>query len=65
VDALEPGLYEEYQKVKAVIARTGGRLSHGASLLRELKEPSAILPNIPSDLQGKKVTLDNGRLEIA
>jgi pimeloyl-ACP methyl ester carboxylesterase len=64
VDALEPGLYEEYTKAKAVIARTGGRLSHGATLLRELKKPSAILQNIPADLQGKTVTFDNGRLEI-
>jgi PEP-utilizing family enzyme len=64
VDALEPGLYEDYKKAKAVIARTGGRLSHGATLLRELKKPSAILQNIPPDLHGRTVTLDNGRLQL-
>lgn len=44
VDALEPGHYADYQKARAVIARTGGRLSHGATLLRELKKPSAVMP---------------------
>jgi hypothetical protein len=65
VGTLEPGLYEEYQRAKAVVARTGGRLSHGATLLRELKKPSAVLQDIPTDLEGKTATFDNGRLFLA
>ncbi len=64
VDALEPGHYEEYEKAKAVIARTGGRLSHGATLLRELKKPSAVMPLVGDDLRGKRVSYADGQLDV-
>lgn len=63
VDALEPGHYEDYKQAKAVIARTGGRLSHGATLLRELKKPSAVMPLVPADLAGKRVRYADGVME--
>jgi pimeloyl-ACP methyl ester carboxylesterase len=63
VDALEPGHYEEYKKAKAVIARTGGRLSHGATLLRELKKPSAVMPLVSTDLAGKRIRYADGAVE--
>lgn len=62
VDALEPGHYEEYKAAKAVVTRTGGRLSHGSTLLRELRKPSAIIPGVP-DYSGQKVRFSAGKLE--
>lgn len=62
VDALEPGHYEDYRKARAVIARTGGRLSHGATLLRELKKPSAVIPGIQV-CDGARVHYRDGRLD--
>jgi pimeloyl-ACP methyl ester carboxylesterase/predicted DCC family thiol-disulfide oxidoreductase YuxK len=47
VDSLEPGQLEYYKKFKAIIARIGGSLSHGAILLRENSIPSAIIPDAP------------------
>jgi pimeloyl-ACP methyl ester carboxylesterase len=64
VDALEPGHYEDYKKAKAVIARTGGRLSHGATLLRELKKPSAVMPLVGTDLLGQRVVYIDGELQV-
>ncbi len=64
VDALEPGHYEDYKKAKAVIARTGGRLSHGATLLRELKKPSAVMPLVGTDLLGQRVVYLDGELQL-
>ncbi|MEM1000527.1 MAG: PEP-utilizing enzyme [Bacteroidota bacterium] len=64
VDALEPGHYAEYQKARAVVSRTGGRLSHGATLLRELKKPSAVIGDLNGDLQGKRVVLNGRKLEV-
>lgn len=64
VTALEPGHYEAYKKAKAVISRTGGRLSHGATLLRELKKPSAIIGDLAEDLDGKRIRLTDGVVEI-
>lgn len=63
VDALEPGHYEVYKTAKAVIAKTGGQLSHGATLLRELKVPSSINSNIPESVVGKKVRYSDGILD--
>jgi hypothetical protein len=65
VDALEPGHYAEYQKAKGVVSRTGGRLSHGATLLRELKKPSAVIGNVDAGLVGKRVVLEGGRIRVA
>ena len=62
VDALEPGHYEAYKKAKAVISRTGGRLSHGATLLRELKKPSAIIGDLEKDLEGQIIKLVDGKV---
>ena len=64
VDSLDSGQYERYKLAKAVIARTGGRLSHGATLLRELKKPSAVIPDANTDgqLNGSKVRFENGRI---
>lgn len=62
VDYLDPGKYSEYKKYKVVISKTGGKFSHGAILLRELKIPSAIISNIENDLNGKKVKYENGKV---
>lgn len=64
VDALDPGQFENYKAAGAVIARMGGRLSHGSTLLRELGKPSAILPDAPEDLEGKRVLYQDGKIEI-
>ncbi len=64
VDALEPGHFEDYRAAAAVIARTGGRLSHGATLLREIKKPSAVMQQIPGDLEGQKIRYANGQIEV-
>ncbi len=64
VDALEPGHYEAYKKAAGVISRTGGRLSHGATLLRELKKPSAIIGDLESGLAGKRIRLADGQVEV-
>lgn len=63
VDALDPGLYSEYTRYRAVIARMGGRLSHGATLLRELRIPSAVIPSIDPLLIGRRVILQAGQLK--
>ena len=63
VDALEPGHLEDYKQAKAVIARTGGRLSHGATLLREIKKPSAVVPEARFE-QGARVRYRDGVLEL-
>jgi pimeloyl-ACP methyl ester carboxylesterase len=62
VDALEPGHFEAYKQAKAVIARVGGRLSHGATLLRELRKPSAVLSDFPKDFKAQKVRFSEGKI---
>jgi hypothetical protein len=64
VDALESGHYERYRAASAVIARTGGRLSHGATLLRELRKPSAVIAgaNVDGSLDGARVRYADGAL---
>jgi PEP-utilising enzyme, mobile domain len=64
VDALEPGHYEDYKAARAVVARTGGRLSHGATLLRELKKPSAVMPLVQQDLHGKRIRYRDGEVQV-
>jgi len=64
VDALDPGQYESYKAANAVISRCGGRLSHGAILLRELKKPSAVIPECPLLSSGTLVRLKNQNLEV-
>ena len=65
VDALDPGQFERYKRAAAVIARMGGRLSHGATLLREIRKPSAIVAgcNLDGALDGKRVRYANGAIE--
>jgi len=64
VDTLEPGLYAHYQAARAVIARMGGRLSHGATLLRELRKPSAVLPAVDPAWMGRQVQYHDGELRL-
>jgi hypothetical protein len=64
VETLDPGQYAYYKSAQAVIARLGGRLSHGATLLRELHTPSAVMPHINQAWVGRKVTYQDGRLEL-
>lgn len=64
VDALEPGHLEEYRRAKAVISKTGGRLSHGSTLLRELKKPSAVISNLDPEWIGQIIELDNGKVRL-
>lgn len=64
VDALDPGQFERYKAAKAVVARMGGRLSHGSTLLREIGKPSAVVPEAPRDWEGKRASFVNGVLEV-
>lgn len=64
VEALEPGHYGQYQTAKGVISLTGGKLSHGATLLRELKKPSAVINQVDRDWIGKRVSYTNGILTL-
>lgn len=64
VDSLDPGQYETYKHAHAVIAKSAGRLSHGATLLRELGMPSAVLPETPETWRGQRVRYTNGSLEL-
>lgn len=63
VDNLDPGRYASYRTARAVIARSGGRLSHGATLLRELGKPSAVMPNVSESWRGQWVYYHNGHLQ--
>lgn len=63
-ETLDPGRYLEYQAAQAVIARMGGRLSHGATLLRELRKPSAVLPDVDFAWLGRKVAYQDGELML-
>lgn len=64
IEALDPGQYAHYKNARAVIATMGGRLSHGATLLRELQVPSAVLPDVNSAWQGRKVLYCDGKLTL-
>ncbi len=63
-DTLDPGCHAQYQQALAVVVRMGGRLSHGATLLRELHKPSAVVPDPPRLLPGQRVRYDNGQLTL-
>ena len=65
VDALEPGHFEQYRQAPAVISRTGGRLSHGATLLRELKKPAAVMSKVEEAWIGKQVLYADGKIDVA
>ena len=65
VDTLDPGQHAQYTSARAVIARMGGRLSHGATLLRELQKPSAVSPDIDLTWLGRKVSYQDGKLTLA
>ena len=63
VDTLDPGHYADYQQARAVVVRMGGRLSHGATLLRELRKPSAVIPDADPSWHGARVRYQDGVLE--
>jgi pimeloyl-ACP methyl ester carboxylesterase len=63
-DSLDPGRHAHYQKAGAVIARMGGRLSHGSTLLRELRKPSAVLPQLDNEWLGREVIYCDGELRL-
>jgi len=63
-DSLDPGRYAQYQAAHAVIARMGGRLSHGSTLLRELRKPSAVLPQVKGEWLGREVLFNDGALRL-
>ena len=63
-DSLDPGRHAQYQAARAVIARMGGRLSHGSTLLRELRKPSAVLPQVSSEWLGREVQYRDGELRL-
>lgn len=63
-DTLDPGRYEDYRAAQAVIARMGGRLSHGSTLLRELRKPSAVLPGVEPSWVGCEVLYRDGELTL-
>jgi pimeloyl-ACP methyl ester carboxylesterase len=61
---LDPGRHAHYQAARAVIARMGGRLSHGSTLLRELRKPSAVLPQVDTAWLGREVLFNDGVLTL-
>jgi pimeloyl-ACP methyl ester carboxylesterase len=63
-DTLDPGRHGHYQNARAVIARMGGRLSHGSTLLRELRKPSAVLPDVDPAWVGREVVYRDGGLTL-
>ena len=63
-DTLDPGRHAHYQAAHAVIARMGGRLSHGSTLLRELRKPSAVLPQVDPAWVGREVLYLDGVLSL-
>jgi hypothetical protein len=63
-DTLDPGRHAHYQAARAVIARMGGRLSHGSTLLRELRKPSAVLPQVDVAWLGCEVLYRDGELTL-
>jgi len=63
-DTLDPGRHAHYQAARAVIARMGGRLSHGSTLLRELRKPSAVLPQVDPAWVGHEVRYADGQLSL-
>lgn len=63
-DTLDPGRHAHYQAAHAVIARMGGRLSHGSTLLRELRKPSAVLPQVDVTWVGREVVYVDGVLRL-
>ena len=63
-DTLDPGRHAHYQAAQAVIARMGGRLSHGSTLLRELRKPSAVLPQVNTEWLGQEVLYHDGELTL-
>ncbi|MCD5997280.1 alpha/beta fold hydrolase [Pseudomonas sp. CDFA 602] len=63
-DTLDPGRHAHYQTAQAVIARMGGRLSHGSTLLRELRKPSAVLPDIDLAWLGREVLYCDGEVRL-
>ncbi|WNW11382.1 PEP-utilizing enzyme [Pseudomonas sp. DTU_2021_1001937_2_SI_NGA_ILE_001] len=64
-DSLDPGRHAQYQAARGVVARMGGRLSHGSTLLRELRKPSAVLPQVDAGWLGREVILRDGQLQLA
>ncbi|MCS3470961.1 pimeloyl-ACP methyl ester carboxylesterase [Pseudomonas sp. JUb42] len=63
-DTLDPGRHAVYQSARAVIARMGGRLSHGSTLLRELRKPSAVMPDVDLAWLGREVLYADGELKL-
>lgn len=61
-ETLDPGRYTDYQKARAVVVRMGGRLSHGATLLRELRKPSSVVPDVNTRWRGERVRYQDGVL---
>jgi len=64
LDTLKAGDYENFASARAVVARSGGKLSHGATLLRELQKPSAIVPDVDASLRGKYVHFSQGKIHV-
>ena len=63
LDTLKAGDYDRFAQAKAVIALSGGKLSHGATLLRELQKPSPIIPHANEFLPGQRVHYAQGILK--
>ncbi|WP_043649941.1 PEP-utilizing enzyme [Chitinilyticum litopenaei] len=64
VDALDPGLFEHYRQARGVVTRSGGLLSHGATMLRELKVPALAWADVPESWLGARVRLARGQLHV-
>lgn len=65
VPALSPELAQVVHKLRGVVARSGSRASHFASVARELGLPVLVLPEPPAELEPERiVTLDADRTVI-
>lgn len=63
-EALDPGRWQVYGAARAIVVRCGGRLSHGATLVRELGVPAAVIPDVDPRWRGQRVRFDQGQLQL-
>lgn len=63
VDTLQSHDFEKFKQYKVIISKTGGKLSHGAILVRELRIPSAIIFGFNAD-RGSRFEFDNGMIRV-
>ncbi|MCH8909013.1 MAG: hypothetical protein IH840_18180 [Candidatus Heimdallarchaeota archaeon] len=63
VETLQSHDFERFKQYKVIISKTGGKLSHGATLVRELKIPSAIIFGFEAET-GSRFEFENGKIKL-